>query len=236
MYKRQVHSTDDPDQVLIEYHDKVTAGNGKKVSYPEGKGAVCCAISEWFFKYIEKNAGCLTHFIDRPSSNTMLCKKLTIIPVEVIVRNIAAGSIVRQTPFPEGMEFDPPLVEFNLKDDEKDDPLLTSDRVSLMGYDPVILARRASQLNFHFKKVFGEIGLTVVDFKLEYGHASNGGLYLADEISPDSFRLWKDGKSFDKDLFRKDKGDIVEAYTKILSDLRGVTSMPNDLHDLQGVI
>ncbi len=219
---KTVHSTDDPDQVLIEYHDKVTAGNGKKVSYPEGKGAVCCAISELFFKYIERKAGFLTHFIDRPSPNTMLCKKLTIIPVEVIVRNIAAGSIVRNTLLPEGMEFDPPLVEFNLKDDEKDDPLLTSDRVSLMGYDPVILARRASQLNCHFKKVFGEIGLTVVDFKFECGHASDGGLYLADEISPDSFRLWKDGKSYDKDLFRKDKGDIVEAYTKILSDLQGV--------------
>ena len=119
---KTVHSTDDPDQVLIEYHDKVTAGNGKKVSYPEGKGAVCCAISELFFKYIERKAGFLTHFIDRPSPNTMLCKKLTIIPVEVIVRNIAAGSIVRNTLLPEGMEFDPPLVEFNLKDDEKDDP------------------------------------------------------------------------------------------------------------------
>ena len=161
----------------------------------------------------------------------MLCKKLTIIPVEVIVRNIAAGSIVRQTPLPEGMKFDPPLVEFNLKDDEKDDPLLTSDRVSLMGYDPTTLGRRATELNFHFKKIFGEIGLTVVDFKLEFGHAPNGGLYLADEISPDSFRLWKDGKSFDKDLFRNNKGDIVEAYTQILSDLRGVTQMPTDLWD-----
>ena len=220
---KTVHSTDDPDQVLIEYHDKVTAGNGKKVSYPEGKGALCCGISEWFFKYIEENGVCLTHFLDRPTPTTMLCKKLTVIPVEVIVRNIAAGSIVRQTPLPEGMKFDPPLVEFNLKDDEKDDPLLTSDRVSLMGYDPTTLGRRATELNFHFKKIFGGIGLTVVDFKLEFGHAPNGGLYLADEISPDSFRLWKDGKSFDKDLFRKDKGDIVDAYTQILSDLRGVT-------------
>ena len=217
---KTVHSTDEPDQVIIEYHDKVTAGNGKKVSYPDGKGAVCCSISEWFFRYFEENGVCLTHFLDRPTPTTMLCRKLNIIPVEVICRNIAAGSIVRQTPLPEGMVFDPPLIEFNLKDDEKDDPLLTDDRVSLMGYDFKTFRRRASELNYHFKNIFGNIGLTVVDFKLEFGHASNGGLYLADEISPDSFRLWKDGKSFDKDLFRKDKGDIVEAYKYILQQLR----------------
>ena len=217
---KTVLSTDDSDKIIIRYEDKVTAGNGRKVDFPEGKGAVCCGISQWFFKYLEGK--CLTHYIDRPSPTTMLCKKLTIIPVEVIVRNVAAGSIVRQTPLPEGMEFDPPLVEFNLKDDEKNDPLLTPDRVSLMGYDPKTLGRAALMLNLHFKKVFGKLGLTVVDFKVEYGHSPEGGLYLADEISPDSFRLWKDGKSFDKDLFRKDQGDIVQAYGWILSQLRNL--------------
>ena len=215
---KTVHSTDDPDQVLIEYHDKVTAGNGKKISYPEGKGSVCCEISEWFFKYFQDHY--LTHYISCPSPNKMVCRKLHIIPIEIICRNIAAGSIVRNTPIKEGTVFDPCLVEFNLKDDAKDDPLLTDDRVRLMGYDPSTFRRRATEMNFQFKQIFGEIGLTVVDFKLEYGHASNGGLYLADEISPDSFRLWKDGKSFDKDLFRKDKGDIVEAYKYILQKLR----------------
>ena len=217
---KTVLSTDDSDKIIIRYEDKVTAGNGRKVDFPEGKGAVCCGISQWFFKYLEGK--CLTHYIDRPSPTTMLCKKLTIIPVEVIVRNVAAGSIVRQTPLPEGMVFDPPLVEFNLKDDEKNDPLLTPDRVSLMGYDHKTLGRAALMLNYHFKKVFGKLGLTVVDFKVEYGHSPEGGLYLADEISPDSFRLWKDGKSFDKDLFRKDQGDIVQAYGWILSQLRNL--------------
>ena len=148
-----------------------------------------------------------------------------MIPVEVICRNIATGSLVRDTTIKEGMVLDPPLIEFNLKDDAKDDPLLTDDRVSLMGYDPHTFRRRATEMNFHFKEIFGKMDIDVVDFKLEYGHDSKGGLYLADELSPDNMRLWKKGthERYDKDLFRKDEGNIVEAYKYILENLRGFT-------------
>lgn len=211
---------DDPDKVLIEYKDKVTAGNGEKVDFPEGKGEVCCQISEWFFKKLEGLV--ITHYISCPSSNTMLCKNVNIVPVEIICRNIAAGSIVRDTPIQEGTVFDPPLIEFNLKDDDKNDPLLTADRVKLMGYDPKTFVYRAKEINFHLKKTFDMIGIDLVDFKLEYGHDSKGGLCLADELSPDNMRLWKKGtrERFDKDLFRKGEGNIVDAYRYILSELR----------------
>ena len=211
---------DDDDKIVIQYHDKVTAGNGRRVDFPEEKGTVCCQISEWFFKYFQDK--CLTHYINCPSPSHMLCKKLHMIPVEVICRNIATGSLVRDTTIKEGMILDPPLVEFNLKNDELDDPLLTDDRVRLMGYEPTTFRRRAIEMNFHFKKIFSSMDIDIVDFKLEYGHSTNGGLYLADELSPDNMRLWKKGtkERFDKDLFRKNEGDIVEAYKYILQNLR----------------
>ena len=220
---KTVFSTDNDDEILIRYEDRVTAGNGKKVSCPDEKGSVCCQISEWFFKYFQDKVQ--THYISCPSPNEMVCKKLNIIPVEVICRNIAAGSIVRDTPINKGMVFDPPLVEFNLKDDDLDDPLLTDDRVRLMGFDPHTFRRRATEMNWHFKQIFGRMDIDIVDFKLEYGHDSNGHLYLADEISPDNMRLWKKGttESLDKDLFRNDKGDIVEAYKYILQQLLEVS-------------
>ena len=151
----------------------------------------------------------------------MLCKKVEIIPLEVIVRNIAAGSIVRQTTIPEGKLFYVPLVEFHLKDDSKDDPLLTYDRMKLMGYDQAEFIKPALDINKILTKIFFIIGLDLIDFKIEFGTDKDGNLFLADEISPDSCRLWKTGTrtSFDKDLFRKDKGDIVEAYKHILDKL-----------------
>ena len=140
-----------------------------------------------------------------------------------MVRNIAAGSIVRQTTLEEGTEFDSPLVEYFLKDDDKDDPLLTYDRVRLMGIDPQPMKDGALLINTILKETFNNIGLTLVDFKLEFGYDSKQNLLLADELSPDGMRLWKDGtsESYDKDLFRKQKGDIVEAYKYILQQLRG---------------
>ena len=140
-----------------------------------------------------------------------------------VVRNIAAGSIVRQTTLEEGQIINFPLVEFYLKDDAKDDPLLTEDRICLMGYGDEIdeLIFQAREINAILKHIFGAIGLTLVDFKLEFGYDCNDNLLLADELSPDGMRLWKEGttESFDKDLFRKDKGDIVTAYRSILKRL-----------------
>ena len=121
----------------------------------------------------------------------------------------------------EGQVINWPLVEYYLKDDEKDDPLLTEDRICLMGYGDEIdeLIYQAREINAILKQIFREIGLTLVDFKLEFGYDSNGNLLLADELSPDGMRLWKEGQSFDKDLFRKEKGDIVVAYKYILNEL-----------------
>ena len=220
---KTVFTTSEPDEVLIQYEDKVTAGNGRKVDFPEGKGRVCCEISEFLFEKLE-NKGVRTHYISTVPRAIMICKKVEIIPIEVVVRNVAAGSIVRQTTLEEGKIFNWPLVEYYLKDDEKDDPLLTEDRISLMGYGDVLkdLEYTAREVNAFLKSIFHKIGLTLVDFKLEFGYDSEQNLLLADELSPDSMRLWKEGMkiSFDKDLFRKDQGDIVEAYQYILSKLR----------------
>ena len=217
---KTVFETSEPEKVLIQYEDKVTAGNGRKVDYPDGKGQVCCDISAFLFQLMEKK-GIQTHYISTIPERIMCCKRVKIIPIEVVVRNIAAGSIVRQTTLEEGKIINWPLVEFYLKDDEKDDPLLTEDRVKLMGYGDEIrlLQQQAREINAILKETFNNIGLALVDFKLEFGYDADKNLLLADELSPDGMRLWKDGKSFDKDLFRKDEGNIVQVYKQILNQL-----------------
>ena len=211
----------EPEKVKIVFHDKVTAGNGKLVEYPKDKGATCCLISALLFEKLATH-GIRSHFLQLDGLNSLICKKLTIIPVEVIVRNIAAGSIVKTTHLSEGTLIQPPIVEFFLKDDSKNDPLLTPDRVSLMGVNTKPLIERALDINNVLQQLFLLMGIDLVDFKLEFGHDAHGDLFLADELSPDNMRLWKKGtkERFDKDLFRKDEGDIVEAYKYILNQLR----------------
>ena len=218
---KTVYDTEDAEKVLIEFHDKVTAGNGELVEYPPEKGATCCLISALLFELLEKR-GIRTHYLELPSLNKMICRKLTIVPLEVICRNIAAGSIVKTTTLTEGTLIQPPIVEFFLKDDSKNDPLLTPDRVRLMGHDPEPLIERSLEINHELQSLFSLMGIDLVDFKLEYGYDVHGDLFLADELSPDNMRLWKRGtkERFDKDLFRKDEGDIVEAYKYILQHLR----------------
>ena len=221
---KTVFDLDDPDKVLIQYEDKVTAGNGKKEAYVEDKGKICCQISELLFQELERY-GIVTHYVSMPTHRAMAVKKVEIIPIEVVVRNIAAGSIVRQTTLEEGTVFSNPLVEFYLKDDEKDDPLLTEDRARLIGDYPLRkLKQLASEVNVVLQDIFNKIDLTLVDFKLEYGYDVNGNLLLADELSPDGMRLWKKGtsESFDKDLFRKGNGDILLAYQTILTNLQRI--------------
>ena len=211
----------EPEKVYVHFHDKVTAGNGKRSEIMDTKGKVCCLISALLFELMESR-GIKTHYIDVPYLDTLLCKKLTIVPVEVIVRNIAAGSIVSQTTLQEGTLINPPVVEYFLKDDAKDDPLLTYDRVRLMGIDPEPMKKVALEVNTHLKMLFAQMDIDLVDFKLEFGYDSEQNLLLADELSPDNMRLWKKGtkEKFDKDLFRKGEGDIVTAYTYILEELR----------------
>ena len=218
---KTLYDTEDAQTVLIKYEDKVTAFDGKMVDYPDEKGKVCCLISALLFEKLAAS-GIRTHFLELPSLNTMLCKRLTIYPVEVICRNIAAGSIVKNTTINEGTVLQPPIIEFFLKDDAKGDPLLTKDRVRLMGVNPDPLKEQALLINGQLQVLFTLLGIDLVDFKLEFGYDAHGDLYLADELSPDSMRLWKKGtkERFDKDLFRKDEGDIVEAYKYILQKLR----------------
>ena len=233
---KTVYAVDDVDRVMIMYHDKVTAGNGEKEDNPSGKGDVNCQISGILFNLI-KGSTIRTHHLDTVGP-TMLCTKVDIVPIEVVVRNIASGSIVRQTTIEEGTVFSTPLVEFYLKDDDKNDPLLTKRRLRLMGYDlnkeieP--LEQMAHDVNYKLKRIFEKIGLTLVDFKLEFGYDSKGTLLLDDELSPDGMRLWKEGtqESMDKDLFRKGNGDIVKAYNQILDSLNKlVLSKNNDCSD-----
>ena len=218
---KTVYDTDDAEKVLIEFHDKVPAGNGELVEYPPEKGATCCLISALLFELLEKR-GIRTHYLELPSLNKMICRKLTIVPLEVICRNIAAGSIVKTTTLAEGTLIQPPIAEYFLKDDAKDDPLLTYDRVRLMGIDPEPMKEQALMINHHLQSLFTIMGIDLVDFKLEFGYDAHGDLFLADELSPDNMRLWKKNtkERFDKDLFRKEEGDIVEAYNYILQNLR----------------
>ena len=219
---KTLYDTGDAETVLIKFEDKVTAFDGKRVDYPDEKGKVCCLISALLFEKLS-SVGIKTHYLEIPSLNTMLCKKLTIVPIEVICRNYAAGSIVKNTDgLQEGMPIRPCIVEFFLKNDSKGDPLLTEDRVRIMGHNPEPLKEQALLINDELQVLFNLCGIDLVDFKLEFGYDGHGDLFLADELSPDSMRLWKRGtqERFDKDLFRKDEGDIVEAYKYILHQLR----------------
>ena len=220
---KSVYDTDNAEQVLIHYHDKVTAGNGEKEDYPAGKGSLCCQISSILFEKLG-DLGVKNHYINQIGPNKMLCRKVNIIPLEVICRNRAAGSIVKTTTIKEGQPIVPAIVEFFLKDDSKHDPLLTRDRVRLMGYDPMPLVEQTIIINDYLLYIFNLIGFDLVDFKIEFGIDAHGDLYLADEVSPDSMRLWGklDGERYDKDLFRMDEGDIIPAYRVILDKLQGL--------------
>ena len=218
---KTVYSGEDAQEVLIEYHDKVTAGNGEKEDFPLGKGSLCCSISSILFEQLSF-AGIHNHYVSMIGANKMICKSVDIVPLEVICRNRAAGSIVRETTLQEGQPFHKPIVEFFLKDDTKNDPLLTPDRVELMGHDPQPFVDMTLNVNEILQTIFNLCGFDLVDFKVEYGYTPHGELLLADEISPDSMRLWKKGTTerFDKDLFRKDEGDIRPAYRYILDKLQ----------------
>ncbi len=171
---KTVYNVDgDAEKVLIYFHDKVTAGNGRLVEFPEEKGKVCCLISALLFEKLEK-CGIKTHYLGTEGLDRMLCRKLTIVPVEVIVRNIAAGSIVKTTTIHEGTLIQPPIVEYFLKDDAKDDPLLTYDRVRLMGIDPAPMKERALEVNYQLQSLFTLMGIDLVDFKLEFGYDAHG--------------------------------------------------------------
>ncbi|MFB8788093.1 MAG: phosphoribosylaminoimidazolesuccinocarboxamide synthase [Potamolinea sp.] len=220
-----LYPTDDPEILLTHFKDDATAFNAQKRGQIIGKGEMNCAIATHLFGLLEAE-GIPTHYIDTPAPNQMLVKRVQIVPLEVVVRNIAAGSLCKQTGLPVGKVLPKPLVEFYLKDDSLGDPLLTSDRLFLLELATPEQVNQLTSLALQINKIltdfFNRCGITLVDFKLEFGVTSNQQLLLADEISPDTCRLWNqaetdpDRRVMDKDRFRRDLGNVEDAYQQVL--------------------
>lgn len=227
-----LYSTDDPEVLLSRFKDDATAFNAQKRGSIQGKGEINCAISAHLFQLLEAR-GIKTHFIDRPSPTEMRVRAVTIVPLEVVVRNIAAGSLCHQTGLPLGMVLPYPLVEFYYKNDSLGDPLLTRDRLLLLELATPVqvdqLQAKSLQINEILSDFFHQCGITLVDFKLEFGIDSTQTLLLADEISPDTCRLWNQSDSdpnqrvMDKDRFRHDLGNVETAYQQVLERVLGQT-------------
>lgn len=219
-----IYPTDDEQVYLTYYKDSATAFNAQKKGTITDKGKVNCAIASALLTYLEKK-GIPTHFIEKVSEREMLVKAVKIIPLEVVIRNIAAGSLCRETGLPEGEILPQPLVEFYLKNDALQDPLLTPDRLALLNIATpeqiTQLKNLAKTINQHLIEFFQSCQITLVDFKLEFGLDHQNNILLADEISPDTCRLWdtqeqdKEKRVMDKDRFRKDLGEVESAYQKV---------------------
>ncbi len=220
-----LYATDDPGVLLTYFKDDATAFNAQKRGSIEGKGSFNCAIASHLFKQLEAS-GIATHFIDQTSANEMRVQAVNIVPLEVVVRNIAAGSLCQQTGLSLGTVLHQPLVEFYYKNDALGDPLLTLDRLLLLALataeQVTQLRAMALKINDVLKPFFLQCGITLVDFKLEFGLDQQQRLILADEISPDTCRLWNqtddDPKQrvMDKDRFRHDLGDVALAYQQVM--------------------
>jgi phosphoribosylaminoimidazole-succinocarboxamide synthase len=219
-----LYPTEDAEILLTYFKDDATAFNAQKRGQIQGKGEINCAIASALFKWLE-SVGIPTHYIDRPAPDQMRVRAVKIIPIEVVVRNIAAGSLCKQTGLPEGQILPFPLVEFYLKNDALGDPLLTRDRLSILSLaTPEQLEQIEAmtlKINQYLKEFFDRCEITLVDFKLEFGVDSQGRILLADEISPDTCRLWDKTETdphariMDKDRFRRDLGDVESAYERV---------------------
>lgn len=224
---KRVFETDESSVLRIEYKDEVTAGNGAKKDQMTGKGRLNNRITSEIFEYIAKQ-GVKSHFIRRISENEQLVKAVKIVPLEVVVRNIAAGSITQRLGFKNGYHFDRPLVEFFYKKDKLNDPLITEEHIKLLhvANDDEIqsIKAQALQVNQALIQLMNELNLDLVDFKIEFGKDSEGRLLLADEISPDTCRIWDKatGKNFDKDVYRNDTGSLIETYESFLNKLEAL--------------
>lgn len=230
-----LYATDDPDILISYFKDDATAFNAQKRGQITDKGKLNCAIATHLFQLLEAQ-GIPTHWIDTPSDREMRVQAVQIIPLEVVVRNLAAGSLCKQTGLPLGMSIDPPLVEFYYKNDDLGDPLMTRDRIRLMTLvkeaHMAEIIRLANAINTCLQIFFQQCQITLVDFKLEFGYTPQGSIILADEISPDTCRLWDANKSdptdrvLDKDRFRQDLGLVAEAYQTVLERILSQVS-PN---------
>ena len=221
---KKVFSHNDADKVIIEFKDDATAFNALKKEKFEGKGKLNCLISARIFEVlIKKNIP--THFIELENENTMIAKKIKVIPLEIVLRNTAYGSLCKQTTIKPGTFLSKPLIDIYLKNDKLNDPLITKDRIELMNIlssdDLESIINLTLKINVILKNFFKNIQLQLVDFKLEFGYDFRNNILLGDEISPDNCRLWDLNQkndtivSLDKDRFRNNLGGLIEAYREI---------------------
>ena len=221
---KKVYKTDDPELYIVDYKDDATAFNGLKKGTIAGKGIINNQMSNRLMQMIEQK-GVPTHFVRELSERETLVKKVSIVPLEVIVRNIAAGSFSKRYGVDEGMVFEEPVIEFSYKNDALGDPLLNTDHALALKVatraEIDTIKRYALKVNSILKAFWAECGVTLVDFKLEFGKTADGSIILADEISPDTCRLWDSatGEKLDKDRFRRDLGGVEEAYAEIMKRL-----------------
>lgn len=221
---KKVFKTEDDELLIVSYKDDATAFNGLKKGTIAGKGVINNKMSNLLMQRLEK-AGVPTHFVKELSDRDTLVKRVSIVPLEVIVRNIAAGSFSKRYGVEEGTHFDSPTIEFSYKNDELGDPLINDYHAIAMKLatpeEIEKIKEYSFEVNEQLKAFWKECGITLVDFKLEFGKLSDGSIVLADEISPDTCRLWdsKTGEKLDKDRFRRDMGGVEDAYNEIMKRL-----------------
>ena len=230
---KKLYATDDPDVLWVEYMNQATAGNGEKKAQIEGKGSLNNRITSVIFDLL-KARGVDSHFVRRISETEQLVKKMDMYPLEIIMRNTAAGSFAKRYGVEEGTELTKPILEFCLKSDALGDPFINEDGIVALGLadeDEIAeISRQARAVNAALLDIFAKIDVKLVDFKIEEGKTSDGAILLADEITPDTCRLWdqKDhsGKieHLDKDLFRRDLGNIIPAYEEIYDRLMALAA------------
>ena len=222
---KRVYLTDDPERLIVSYKDDATAFNGLKKGTITGKGVINNRMSNLLMQKLEQEAGVPTHFIEELSDRDTVVKKVSIVPLEVIIRNIAAGSFSKNYGVEEGVVFDSPTIEFSYKNDDLGDPLINDyHALALKLATPEeieTIKKYAFAVNDYLKAYWQERGVILVDFKLEFGRLSDGTIVLADEISPDTCRFWdaETKEKLDKDRFRRDLGGVEDAYAEIMGRL-----------------
>lgn len=228
---KSVYATDDPTLVVQRFKDSATAFNGEKFAELPGKGALNNRIASILFRWLDAQ-GIASHYVDTLNTRDMLIKRVEIIPLEVVVRNRAAGSLAKRIGWEEGVELPEPIVEFYYKNDALGDPLLCEDHITILGLatpeERGQLRSLGLAVNRALRGLFAEADLDLQDFKIEVGRV-DGKLLLADEISPDTSRLWdrrQPGRRMDKDVFRRDLADLVETYTEVLERLEAIEGIP----------
>lgn len=223
---KKVYATNDPDLVIVDYKDDATAFNGEKKGTISGKGAINNRMTNYMFKMLEKE-GVPTHLVEEINDRETIVKKVSIVPLEVIIRNVAAGSFSKRMGVEEGTKLLTPILEFSYKNDDLGDPFINDYYALALGLatkeEIDTIAKYAFKVNEFMVKFFKGLNIDLIDFKIEFGKTSDGTIILADEISPDTCRFWDSTthEKLDKDRFRRDMGGVEEAYQEIMKRLMG---------------